>query len=242
MSLPVWAVLVAAGAGKRLGSALPKQYLPLAGRSMLEHSLSRLLDEPLIEGIIVVLAAGDEHWPKLKIQAGKTLLTAVGGAERADSVCAGLRTVIAQAGEDAWALVHDAARPCLDAELLRSFIEQIRDDPVGGLLAAPARDTLKRVVEVRVRETLDRNVIWQAQTPQMFRAGELLAAYETALAAGEAPTDDASAMEAAGRSPRVVEGPADNIKVTAAADLPLAEFILKQREVRVSSRSGRGLG
>ncbi len=229
MSAPVWGVLVAAGGGRRFGGKKPKQYLKLAGRSMLEHSLSRLLEEPLISGVVVVLAAGDKQWPKLKIQARKPLVTEVGGAERADSVCAGLRAVIAQAGENAWALVQDAARPCLRADTLHTFIEQLREDSVGGLLAVPARDTLKRVVEVRVRETLDRKVIWQAQTPQMFRAGELLAAYAAAITAGGAPTDDAAAMEAAGHSPRVVEGPADNIKITTAEDLPLAEFMLRQR-------------
>ncbi len=240
MSRAIWAVVVAAGGGKRFGGATPKQYSPLAGRTVLEHSLNLLLEEALVDGLVVVLAADDTRWRQLKISSSKPLHTATGGVERAGSVCAGLRAVIAQAGAEVWALVHDAARPCLRADVLHRFVEQLHDDAVGGLLAAPARDTLKRVVEVRVRETLDRKVIWQAQTPQMFRAGELLAAYEASLAAGAAPTDDAAAMEAAGHSPRIVEGPADNIKLTTAEDLPLAEFILRQREKLLASPSGRG--
>ena len=231
MSAPIWAILVAAGAGRRLGEKLPKQYLPLAGRRMLEHSLARLLDEPAVAGVVAVLAPGDIEWPKLRIAARKPLLTASGGAERADSVCAGLEAVIAQAGAEAWALVHDAARPCLSAELLRDFIAKLRDDEVGGLLAVPARDTLKRArADGRAQETLEREGIWQAQTPQMFRAGALLQAYRAARASGRTPTDDASVMELAGRAPRLVRGSADNFKVTLPEDLRLAALILSGRE------------
>ncbi|MGH8529620.1 MAG: 2-C-methyl-D-erythritol 4-phosphate cytidylyltransferase [Nevskiales bacterium] len=227
MNEAVWAVLVAAGGGKRFGNATPKQYLPLAGRSMLEHSLGLLLNEDLIAGVVVVLAGNDGRWPQLGIKSGKPLLQVTGGAERADSVCAGLRAVVAQAGAEGWALVHDAARPCLRIDVLRKFIEQLRDDPVGGLLAVPSHDSLKQVNDQeRVSATVNRDRIWYAQTPQMFRAGALLRAYEAAAKAGVSPTDDAGAMEYVGHAPRVVQGHATNLKVTTPEDLQLAEHIL----------------
>lgn len=227
MNETIWAVLAAAGGGKRFGAATPKQYLQLAGRSVLEHSLALLLNEDLITGVVVVVAADDQHWPRLKPKSSKPVLQAVGGAERADSVCVGLRSIIAQAGDQTWALVHDAARPCLRADVLHQFIKQLHDDPVGGLLALPSHDTLKQVDETeRVRVTPDRSRIWYAQTPQMFRAGTLLQAYEAARKAGLAPTDDAGAMEYVGQAPRVVRGHPDNIKVTTREDLKLAEYIL----------------
>lgn len=227
MSQRVWAVLVAAGGGRRFGAAIPKQYLPLAGRSMLEHSLARLLEEKLIAGVVVVLAANDNHWSRLQLRNEKPLLQVTGGRERADSVCAGLRTVITQASAQAWALVHDAARPCLRADVLHGFIEQLRDEAVGGLLAVPSRDTLKQVDgNERVSATVNRDRIWYAQTPQMFRAGALLQAYEAAAKADKLPTDDAAAMEHIGQAPRVIRGHADNLKVTTHEDLKLAEYIL----------------
>lgn len=227
MSQRIWAVLVAAGGGSRFGDATPKQYLPLAGRSMLEHSLGAFLSEDLIAGVVLVLAANDGRWPQLDIKSSKPLLHVIGGAERADSVCAGLRTVVAQADAEVWALVHDAARPCLQTHVLRKFIEQLRDDPVGGLLALPSHDTLKQMNDDgRVSATVNRDRIWYAQTPQMFRAGALLQAYEAAAKAGISPTDDAGAMEYVGLAPRVVRGQATNLKVTTREDMKLAEYIL----------------
>lgn len=225
-----WAVVVAAGRGQRFGSALPKQYQPLFGRTVLEHSLAPFLRHNSIGGVVLVLAKDDFRGRAVAKSKSKPIRVVEGGMERAHSVCAGLKAVIEQAGSDAWALVHDAARPCLSDALLQRLLDELAVDAIGGLLALPARDTLKRAFHGRVAETLDRSTIWQAQTPQMFRAGALLAAYEAALSAAELPTDEAAAMERAGQAPRLIEGSSDNLKITSPADLRLAEQILSERK------------
>lgn len=231
----IWAIVVAGGRGQRFGGEMPKQYLGLRDRSVLEWSCLPFLQHPAVAGLVVVLPAGDDHGPALlrRLSADKQLLQVSGGAERAESVCAGLRAIIAEAGPDSWALVHDAARPCLHPDSLTTLINSLKTHAVGGLLAVPARDTLKRARidsgGVEVCETLDRREIWQAQTPQMFRAGVLLAAYESALAAGLVPTDEAAAVEQQGLVPQLIEGRPDNLKITTPADLRLADFLLQER-------------
>lgn len=216
-----WAVIPAAGVGSRMRADRPKQYLPLAGKSVIEHTLGCFLDHPGLLGLVVSLAADDPYWAELGCAADPRIQRADGGAERADSVLAGLRRLSELGARDEdWVLVHDAARPNLSRQDLDRLLAELGDDPVGGLLAVPARDTLKRAgADGRVAETIDRSVIWQAFTPQMFRLGALRDALAGALETGAAVTDEASALEWAGFSPRLVEGRSDNLKITRPEDL-----------------------
>lgn len=218
---PFWVVIPAAGIGSRMRADRPKQYLRLAGRTILEHTLDCFLDHPRLKGLVLSLAADDPFWPALPCATDPRIQRVEGGAERADSVLAGLLCLVelgAQAGD--WVLVHDAARPNLARSDLDRLLAELADDPVGGLLAVPARDTLKRIgADGRVAETVDRSLIWQAYTPQMFRFAALHRALADALVAGVAVTDEASALEWAGQAPKLVEGRADNLKITRPEDL-----------------------
>lgn len=218
---PFWALIPAAGVGSRMAADRPKQYLEVAGKTIIEHSLACFLDHPQLLGVVVSLAFDDPYWPHLACATEPRLQRAEGGRERADSVLNGLlRLSELGARDDDWVLVHDAARPNLARSDLDLLLAELAGDPVGGLLAVPARDTLKRAgPDGRVRETVDRATIWQAYTPQMFRLGELQRALADALLAGVAITDEASAMEWAGHAPRLIEGRADNLKVTRPEDL-----------------------
>ncbi|HHO67622.1 MAG TPA: 2-C-methyl-D-erythritol 4-phosphate cytidylyltransferase [Gammaproteobacteria bacterium] len=225
-----WALVPAAGSGRRMGAQAPKQYLELGGRTVLEHTLAVLAADPAIEGVVLV---GDrERWPAglEAVLGGKPLIGAEGGAERCHSVLNGLRRLAAGVTGDPWVLVHDAARPCLRAADLRHLVVALAEHPVGGLLAVPASDTLKRAdAALAVRETLDRSDVWHAQTPQMFRLALLSDALGRALQAGHEVTDESSAVEFAGHRPLLVEGHADNIKITRPEHLALAEFHLRQQ-------------
>ncbi|MCE5232644.1 MAG: 2-C-methyl-D-erythritol 4-phosphate cytidylyltransferase [Mizugakiibacter sp.] len=225
-SAALWCVVPAAGRGLRFGGDLPKQYLPLAGRPLLLHTLERLARHPRVAGLMVVLAAQDPWWTGVAALGEKPVRTAVGGAERADSVLAGLRALPASVRADDFVLVHDAARPCVRYEDIGRLVAE--GIPAGGaLLGAPLRDTLKRADEGgRALATEARDARWRAFTPQLFRRGELTAALERARAEGVAVTDEAMAMERAGFRPLLVEGAEDNLKVTTPADLALAEFLL----------------
>ncbi len=226
-----WVVIPAAGNGMRMGAALPKQYLPLAGRTVIEHSMGRLAMLPGVTGMVVVLAAEDPYWPSLKLQLSVPVQRITGGAERCHSVLAALTWLLGVADAGDWVLVHDAARPCVRRADLLMLIETLVNDSVGGLLAIPARDTKKRADPAgRVLQTIDRTDLWKAQTPQMFRLGALHEALSGAIAAGALVTDEASAMERTGQMPRLVEGHNDNIKITRPEDLVLAEFYLSQQE------------
>lgn len=226
-----FAIVPAAGSGSRFGAEQPKQYLPLAGRPLIHHTLQALCRSPHIERVLVVLAPDDVHWRGYDWRdLGPKLETVyAGGATRAESVLAGLRAAETAVADDDWVLVHDAARPCLSQAMLESLIGELADDPVGGLLAVPVADTLKRSDgEDRVTATEPRDGLWQAQTPQMFRYAPLLAA----LAAGHAVTDEAGAIEAFGLRPKLVRSDTTNLKVTFPADLSLAELILFARRER----------
>lgn len=218
---PFWVVIPAAGIGSRMRADRPKQYLQLAGRTILEHTLDCFLDHPRLKGLVLSLAADDPFWPALPCAADPRIQRVEGGAERADSVLAGLlRLEQLGAQEGDWVLVHDAARPNLARSDLDRLLAELVDDPVGGLLAVPARDTLKRIgTDGRVAETVDRSLIWQAYTPQMFHFAALQRALADALVAGVAVTDEASALEWAGQAPKLVEGRADNLKITRPEDL-----------------------
>ncbi len=217
----------AAGVGARMQADRPKQYLPLLGKTVIEHTLQRLLAHPCICGVVVAISSDDGWWPQIMLQTDKPLWLAAGGDERCHSVLNALQTLSVRAADQDWVLVHDAARPCLRVSDLNRLIQRCTVHAVGGLLATPVKDTIKRAdVTGLVRETVDRRNLWHAQTPQMFRLGELRTALQSALAAGVLITDEASAMEWAGHAPLLVEGHADNFKITCPEDLVLAEFHL----------------
>jgi 2-C-methyl-D-erythritol 4-phosphate cytidylyltransferase len=226
-----FAVVPAAGSGTRVGGPLPKQYLPLAGRTVLECTALALLEAAWIERILVVVAPDDERaWgllaPVAARSAGRVGVAAVGGATRRDSVLAGLHELRDQVADDDWVLVHDAARPGLRLDSLERLREALAGDPVGGLLALPLADTIKRAApDGRVSRTEPREGLWQAQTPQMFRYAMLVAA----LAANPQVTDEAAALEAAGMAPRLVEGDRGNFKVTTAEDLRMMQVLMQAR-------------
>ena len=223
-----WVVLPAAGVGARMQADRPKQYLLWGERTLIEHTLACFLDQPWLRGLVVSLSADDGWWPTLPCAQDARITRAVGGRERADSVLNGL-IALRELGatDDDWVLVHDAARPNLADSDLHKLLSTLADDPVGGLLAVPVRDTLKQIgPDGRVSSTPDRSLFWQAYTPQMFRLGPLQQALAEALAAGARITDEASAMEWVGQAPLLVEGRADNLKITRPEDLEW----LRQRE------------
>src|SRR5574343_1530701 len=224
-----FAIVPAAGSGSRFGSEQPKQYLDLLGRPLIFHTLSALVGCPDIDRVWVVLAPDDTWWSRYDwSELGPKLETVrCGGETRAASVSNGLQAAAMVAADDDWVLVHDAARPCLDQQMLGALFATLENDPVGGILAVPVADTLKRADAAgRVAATEPRDGLWQAQTPQMFRYGRLCQALENPRAAGDEVTDEAGAIEAAGAAPRLVRGDATNLKVTYPADLALAAMIL----------------
>lgn len=230
-----WVVVPAAGSGRRFGGELPKQYATIDGRPLLFWTLSRLALVPRISGLLVVLAADDPFWPGWDTIGGKPVITGIGGAERADSVLAGLRALPASVSADSFVLVHDAARPCVRIADIDALMNAVGDGD-GGLLAAPVRDTIKRQqqagagqLDARVAQTVRRDDLWRALTPQMFRRGALSTALAAAGERGAAPTDEAQAMEWTGVAPLLVEGAPDNIKVTTGHDMALARFLLREQ-------------
>lgn len=228
--MAVWAVIPAAGTGQRFGGDVPKQYVEVAGRPLLAHVLDLFLTAPGITGIVVATAPGDERWRALRSRATPPIVQTTGGATRAESVLAALAAIEDRVAPSDWALVHDAARPCLTHQDLAGLLGALAEDPVGGLLAMPVVDTLKRAdSRGRVGGTAEREGLWRALTPQMFRYGLLRSALADALAHGVEITDESMAMERAGHAPRLVAGSAGNIKVTRAEDLALAEAILRAR-------------
>ncbi len=212
-----------------MGAAQPKQYLQLLGKPLIHHALSVLCAAPDIDKVFVVLSVDDQEWARHDWDplGPKLVPLFCGGATRADSVLGGLRAIADEAGAGDWVLVHDAARPCLAPWHIDRLVRELANDEVGGLLAVPVADTLKRADgHGRVAATVARDGLWQAQTPQMFRFVMLRRALEGASGV----TDEAGAIEAAGLRPRLVHGDATNLKVTYPLDLRLAEWILNNRE------------
>ncbi|MBT8421170.1 MAG: 2-C-methyl-D-erythritol 4-phosphate cytidylyltransferase [Gammaproteobacteria bacterium] len=272
-----WAIVPAAGIGRRMGSATPKQYLPLNGTPILQHTLACLASHPAISGVLVALAPNDTWWPTLtlsslilptitnrkfhraSLSSGATshkdskaneiaarsaapIYRVEGGAERCHSVLNALKAAMNPqigAREKDWVLVHDAVRPCLRSTDIDRLIEELSDHPVGGLLGTRVRDTMKRTDTASdVIKTVDREGLWHALTPQMFRLGELSKALTTCIRRGITVTDEAQAMELELRArtpkdpaPRMVEGAGDNIKITRPDDLVLAEFYINHRKM-----------
>ncbi|WP_261997554.1 2-C-methyl-D-erythritol 4-phosphate cytidylyltransferase [Stenotrophomonas sp. Ste96] len=231
MMAGIWAVVPAAGRGTRFGGPTPKQYLLAGDRVLLAHTLQALLSHPVVAGVMVVVAEDDADWPGWQSLADKPILTCVGGATRAGSVLAGLHALPDDVRADDFVLVHDAARPNLAAADLGRLLEVGRADPVGAILAAPVRDTLKRAGDDGgIDATEPRERLWRALTPQLFRRHQLARALQEATDAGVEVTDEAMAMERQGLRPLLVEGSEDNFKVTTPADLSRFEFVLSRRE------------
>jgi len=222
-----WALVPAAGSGRRFGGDVPKQYLFVAGKPLIQHALEALLSHPGIDGVVVALAADDSCWPRWTGLCGKPVLTCTGGSARADSVLAALRATPAHVEGDALMLVHDAARPNLHASDVSRLLDAALAHADGAVLAAPVRDTLKRADgDDCILGTEPRDGLWRALTPQAFRRDLLQRALESAQADGALVTDEAMAVERLGHRPRLVEGREDNLKVTTPADLALATFLL----------------
>lgn len=229
MGVRIWYVIAAAGRSTRFGGKIPKPYLRVAGRTLLEHGLRMLQDLGGVAGGVAVLASGDRHFERLPPAVRRRVVAVAGGPSRAASVLNGLQALITADSND-WVIVHDAARPAVPRADVRALVRACRRDAVGGLLATPVADTVKKADRAgRSRETLPRERLWRALTPQMFRLGMLRASLERALAAGVEPTDEAEAIERSGRRPRLVEGSALNVKVTRPADLALAQAALAAR-------------
>jgi 2-C-methyl-D-erythritol 4-phosphate cytidylyltransferase len=225
-----YALIPAAGSGSRMGGSIEKQYMPLNAVPMIAHAMMVLAREPRITRLFVVLSPTDKRWNNYAWQGWEERIEVLrcGGATRAQTVLNGLDAIARISAPDDWVLVHDAARPCLPDELLGKLLDEVADDPVGGLLAVPVADTLKRAAVdtgsgPRAEATVPRAGLWQAQTPQMFRYGTLVQALR---AAGSDMTDEASAIEKMGLQPRLVESDSRNLKVTYPQDLELASLIL----------------
>jgi 2-C-methyl-D-erythritol 4-phosphate cytidylyltransferase len=235
-----WLVMPAAGVGGRFGTELPKQYASLAGRTVIEWALGPFLEDARCAGVVVALGPDDAHWAAVSARLAAhgaaaavrpAISIAPGGAHRSLSVRSALAALSQSAAASDWVLVHDAARPCLARDDLERLLGQLAAHPLGGLLAAPAADTLKCAQgadEARtVARTLDRSQLWRALTPQMFRYGRLCAALDAAHSAGRFPTDEAQALEWQGEHPALIEGAASNIKITGSTDLMMAAAILR---------------
>lgn len=234
MSAPsknIIAVVPAAGVGKRMQSQSPKQYLTINNQTILEHTVFKLLSHPLIEHVVIAISEGDEYFQDTKLTSHQHISVVEGGAERVDSVLAGLLSIDADIFP--WVIVHDAARPCVELDDISALIFETQQHNCGGLLAAPVRDTMKKShiknnITV-VEQTVEREGLWHALTPQLYRTAELISAITTALKNNMVITDESSAIEYAGYRSLLVEGKANNIKITRPDDLALATFILAQQ-------------
>lgn len=221
----LWVVIPAAGIGSRFGDGTPKQYRQLAGKAVIEWALQPFLERTDIAGIVVAVADEDNRW-----LTDQKVLIAEGGSERSESVLNALLALREKADDLDWVLVHDAARPCLDSGDLDRLIKTLAGDPVGGLLATPVHDTLKRGDgDGRVESTVERRGLWRAMTPQMFRYGLLVRAVGKAVAGQLGVTDESMAVELLGERPILIQGRADNMKITGREDLLRAESVLATR-------------
>lgn len=242
---PLAVIIPAAGVGKRMQANCPKQYLTIAGKTILQHTVERLLNHPLIDKIVIVLGADDDYFPNTGLKQYAKVETVIGGKERVDSVLAGLASLNQQ--QFPWVLVHDAARPCVTIKDINKLIEHCLNSGVGGILASPVSDTIKQVnientqqpptnnttVNIThniIGKTVDRSLLWCAYTPQMYPTGQLVGAIKQGLQQGLVITDESSAIEQAGHYSQLIVGQSDNIKITQPDDLLLAEFILEKQK------------
>ena len=242
-----WLVMPAAGSGSRFGADGPKQYAPLEGRTVIEWALTPFLADPRCAHIVVALARDDTGWVQVAARlhgAGTSAVTAIGGGEqRSQSVRLALAGLEGRAGPDDWVLVHDAARPCLDAHDLERLLGELGTHPLGGILAIPVTDTLNRAqggegTGSGVAHTVERSGLWRALTPQMFRYRRLCAALDQAHAGGRFPSDETQALEWLGEHPALIKGAATNLKITTGEDLVLAAAVLRARRASAALKDG----
>jgi 2-C-methyl-D-erythritol 4-phosphate cytidylyltransferase len=226
------AVIPAAGKGDRMGGRTRKQYLMFSGKTVLEHTIERLLESGM-QTIVVAVSPDDDRYSELAVANHEQLVFVEGGETRASSVLSGLANLLDTCSSDDWVLVHDAVRPCVSVADVTKLKESLMEHEVGGLLAARITDTIKQEADdkaLHVENTVDRSGLWRALTPQMFRLGMLASALKESIEKGIPVTDEASAIEAMGYSPQLVEGSVDNIKITYPGDLNLAEYYLSRQE------------
>lgn len=228
----IWAVVPAAGIGKRMQSDIPKQYLSLHGEPVLEHTLNKLLSVGAVKGLVISLQENDKYWDRVTLHSDKPVLIAKGGNERSDSVLNALNVLADVDGFEEvldWVMVHDAVRPCVRVSDIERLISEVADNEAGGLLASPVRDTMKRQgIEPIVHETIDREGLWHALTPQLFPYRLLRDALLKVTEKEIAITDESSAVEYLGFCPVLVQSHEDNIKITRPGDLRMAEFYLEE--------------
>ncbi|MEZ9004072.1 2-C-methyl-D-erythritol 4-phosphate cytidylyltransferase [Vibrio splendidus] len=225
----VIAVVPAAGVGSRMKADRPKQYIQIHGKTILEHTVEKLLSHPQVSKIVVAVSDDDPYYPELPLNLNPLVIRVSGGTERADSVLSALDYIAQQQLSD-WVMVHDAARPCIQLSDIDKLISGAMTHDVGAILAAPVRDTMKRGVQGQIEHTVDRVDLWHALTPQMFRSKPLRKVLSEALQQGVSITDEASAFEWKGLSPALIAGRSDNFKITQPEDLALAEFYLSQNK------------
>lgn len=224
-----WVVIPAAGVGKRMGVDKPKQYIPVNDKTILEHTINCFINRDEIEAVVVAISKADEYWPDLAISKHEKIITAPGGDERYQSVFNGLQGLKNKADDNDWVLVHDAARPCLNQSAIDRLMIELRTHDVGGILAMPCRDTMKRANESsEIVDTVERESLWHAQTPQMFKFGKLFTAIEKIVNENIIVTDESMAMELAGYKPLLVEGHQENIKITHKDDLQYIDLYLTE--------------
>ena len=227
----IWVIIPAAGVGRRMGANVPKQYLLLNDKPVIEYTLNIFDSCEWVSEIVIAISKEDEYWQSINCGVTKPVHKVEGGKERCDSVLNGLKYLQDKAQPNDWVLVHDAARPCLRKEDLALLLNTLQDHEVGGILAIQVRDTMKRsMINNTIKDTVERENLWHALTPQMFRFGLLMDSIESALNEDKMITDEASAIELAGFHPLLVEGHADNLKITRPEDLALAAFYLSQQE------------
>lgn len=225
--IPLAVVIPAAGVGKRMRASCPKQYLEIDGLTILEHTVSKFIGHPQVEQIVLVISEGDEYFYESTLKDNEKISVVDGGAERVDSVLAGLKTINDK--KFPWVLVHDAARPCLTCDDLDKLITECLSQDVGGILAIPVRDTMKRANGNLVSQTVEREHLWHALTPQFFPTAQLINSVNNATSLGYIVTDEASAIEYDGGKCLLIEGSSENIKVTRPSDLELAKFFLSKQ-------------
>ena len=227
-------IVPAAGVGSRMKADRPKQYLVLDGKTVIEHTIENLLAFPMVNTVIVAISDDDPYFDALSIATDKRVIRVSGGEERADSVLSGLeyvqKNILSQ-----WVMVHDAARPCLRHSDIAKLIEAVIPDHLGGILASPVRDTMKQAnSDLSISTTIDRRVLWHALTPQLFTTELLYTALKTGLEQGLSITDESSAIEFMGYQPKLIQGRADNLKITQPEDLDLAEFYLQKMKKEIN--------
>lgn len=226
-----WVVIPAAGMGSRFSSEIPKQYIKIHHKTVLEHTLSLFLPHNWIRKIVVTLSSDDLFFKQLPISHHPKVTCVIGGDSRQDSVSNALSYLKTVAQNEDWVLVHDAVRPCLHQKDLSSLLFHLKEENVGGILAAPVHDTIKFVVEKEITQTVNRENLWHALTPQMFRLGVLTEAYNQSKEFNAALTDDASAIEQIGLMPKVVRAQYPNPKLTYERDFAILSMLLTQKEI-----------